>query len=132
MARIAWVNLPNGKHIVIALTSIFGIGKTTAAQILDKVGIKLSTKTQDLSESQLDLIRDEIKAMSNPDAGEEEVRLVEWDLRRLISNNIKRLQEINCYRGIRHRKRLPVRWQSTKTNARTRKGKSVAIAGKKK
>lgn len=131
MARIAWVNLPNGKHIVIALTSIFGIGKTTATKILNKVGIELSTKAQELSESQLDLIRDEIKAMGNPEAGDE-VKLVEWDLRREISNNIKRLQEINCYRGIRHRKRLPVRWQSTKTNARTRKGKSVAIAGKKK
>lgn len=132
MARIAWVNLPNGKHIVIALTAIFGIGKTTATKILNKVGIELATKTQDLSESQLDLIRDEIKAMSNLEAGEGEVKLFEWDLRREISNNIKRLQEINCYRGIRHRKRLPLRGQSTKTNARTRKGKSVAIAGKKK
>lgn len=119
--RIAWVVLPSGKHAEIALTYIYGIGRTTSGQILDKVKIERTKKIDDLSEAELDLIRDEIKNS-----------MVEWDLRRFVSGNIKRLQEIRCYRGIRHQKRLPVRGQSTKTNARTRKGKSVAIAGKKK
>lgn len=122
MARIAWVNLPNGKHAEIALTYIYGIGRVVANQILAKVGIDKTTKIETISEVDLDRIRDEIK----------ESYVVEWDLRRLIAGNIKRLQEINCYRGQRHRKRLPVRGQSTKTNAKTRKGKSVAVAGKKK
>lgn len=121
MARIAWVNLPNGKHVEIALTYIYGIGRTTSVEILEKVKIEKTRKIETLSEDELDKIRDEIKS-----------HIVEWDLRRLIVGNIKRLQEINCYRWQRHRKRLPVRGQSTKTNARTRKGKSVAIAGKKK
>jgi len=120
MARIAWVNLPKGKHIVIALTYIYGVGKTTSEKILEKVKIKWSTKIDDIQESDLDKIRDELKN-----------HLVEWDLRRLVAWNIKRLKEIRCYRGLRHQKRLPVRWQSTKTNARTRKGKSTAVAGKK-
>ena len=122
MARIAWVNLPNGKHAEIALTYIYGIGRTSANEILAKVWIQNTIKIELLSEADLDKIRDEIK----------ESHVVEWDLRRLISGNIKRLQEINCYRGQRHRKRLPVRGQNTKTNAKTRKGKSVAITGKKK
>ena len=122
MARIAWVNLPNGKHAVIALTYIYGVGRTTASEILSKVKIEETRKIETLSEEELDLIRSEIK----------ENVLVEGDLRRLVVGNIKRLQEINCYRGQRHRKRLPVRGQNTKRNARTRKGKSVAIAGKKK
>lgn len=121
MARIAWVNLPNGKHVEIALTYIYGIGRSVSNDILVKVGIEKTRKIETLSEDELDKIREEIKSY-----------VVEWDLRRLISSNIKRLQEINCYRGQRHRKRLPVRGQSTKTNARTRKGKSVAIANKKK
>lgn len=121
MARIAWVNLPNGKHVVIALTYVYGIGESTSKAILDKVKIERTRKIETLSEDELDIIRDEIKNY-----------LVEWDLRRFVSLNIKRLQEINSYRGQRHRKRLPVRGQRTKTNARTRKGKSVAIAGKKK
>ncbi len=121
MARIAWVNLPNGKHVEIALTYIYGIGRSVSNTILQKVGIEKTRKIETLSEDELDLIREEIKLL-----------LVEWDLRRLVASNIKRLQEINCYRGQRHRKRLPVRGQSTKTNARTRKGKSVAIANKKK
>ncbi len=121
MARIAGVNLPNGKHAEIALTYIYGIGRTTAQKVLDDVKIERSRKIDELSETELDLIRDKLKEF-----------IVEWDLRRLISGNIKRLQEIRCYRGIRHQKRLPVRGQSTKTNARTRKGRSVAIAGKKK
>lgn len=122
MARIAWVNLPKGKHVEIALTYIYGIGRTAANEILNKVGIEKTTKIETISEEDLDKIREEIKAS----------HVVEWDLRRLVAGNIKRLQEINCYRGQRHRKRLPVRGQSTKTNARTRKGKSTAIAGKKK
>lgn len=122
MARIAWINLPNGKHVEIALTYIYGIGRTASNDILKKVWIEKTTKIDTLSETDLDKIREEIKANY----------VVEWDLRRMIAGNIKRLQEINCYRGQRHKKRLPVRWQSTKTNARTRKGKSVAIAWKKK
>ena len=122
MARIAWVNLPKGKHVEIALTYIYGIGRTAANEILVKVWIEKTTKNETLSEADLDKIRDEIK----------ENYVVEWDLRRLVAGNIKRLQEINCYRGQRHRKRLPVRGQNTKTNSKTRKGKSTAIAGKKK
>ena len=122
MARIAWVNLPNGKHAEIALTYIYGIGKTVSNEILTKIGIEKTRKIETLSEDELDQVRDEIKSSI----------LVEWDLRRLVVGNIKRLQEINCYRGQRHRKRLPVRGQRTKTNAKTRKGKSSAIAGKKK
>ena len=121
MARIAWINLPNGKHVEIALTYIYGIWRTTSAQILDKLKMEKTKKIEEFSEIELDKIRDEIKNY-----------VVEWDLRRLVNSNIKRLQEINCYRWQRHRKRLPVRWQSTKTNARTRKGRSTAIAWKKK
>lgn len=121
MARIAWVNLPNGKHVEIALTYVYWIWRTTSQKILDKLGIKRNLKIETISEDDLDKIRDEIKTF-----------IVEWDLRRLINGNIKRLKEIRCYRGVRHQKRLPLRGQSTKTNARTRKGKSVAIAWKKK
>lgn len=122
MARIAWVNLPKGKHVEIAITYIYGIGRTTAQKLLDKVWIERNLKIETLSEEQLDIIRDEIKSTV----------LVEWDLRRLVSSNINRLKEIRCYRGIRHKAGLPVRGQSTKTNAKTRKGKSSAVAGKKK
>ncbi len=122
MARIAWVNLPNGKHVEIALTYIYGIGRTTAQKMLDKVWIARNLKIETLTEEQLDVIRDLIKAEST----------VEWDLRRLVTSNIKRLREIRCYRGMRHKVGLPVRGQSTKTNAKTRKGKSTAVAGKKK
>lgn len=120
MARIAWVNLPNGKHVEIALTYVYGIGRSTAVKVLEKVGIERTRKIETLSENELDTIREELKQY-----------LVEWDLRRMITLNIKRLQEINCYRGIRHRKKLPVRGQRTRTNARTRKGKAIAVAGKK-
>lgn len=120
MARIAWVNLPNGKHVVIALTYVYGIGLTTSTQILEKLKIEKTLKIETLSEDVLDKIRDEIKE-----------HIVEWDLRRLVNGNIKRLKEIRCYRGLRHQKRLPTRGQNTKTNARTRKGKSMAIAWKK-
>lgn len=122
MARIAWVNLPNGKHIEIALTYIYGIGRSDANKILSKVWIEKTTKIDDISEADLDKIREEIR----------QNHLVEWDLRRFVAWNIKRLQEINCYRGLRHKKRLPVRWQNTRTNARTRKWKATAIANKKK
>ena len=121
MARISGVNLPNGKHTEIALTYIYGIGRSLSQSILDSVKIERTRKIEDLNEAELDLIREAIKGY-----------IVEWDLRRLISWNIKRLQEIRCYRWIRHQKRLPVRGQNTKTNSRTRKGKSVAIAAKKK
>lgn len=121
MTRIAGVNLPNGKHSEIALTYIFGVGRPLAQKILDTLGIERNKKIDLLSEAELDTIREELKKY-----------LIEGDLRREISQNIKRLQEINCYRGQRHKKRLPVRGQRTKTNARTRKGKAVAIAGKKK
>jgi len=121
MARIAWVNLPNGKHVEIALTYIYGIWRSLSNTILKKVWIEKTRKIETLSEDELDKIRDEIKNI-----------LVEWDLRRVVASNIKRLQEIRCYRWERHKKWLPVRWQNTKTNARTRKGKAVAIANKKK
>jgi small subunit ribosomal protein S13 len=121
MARIAWVNLPNGKHVEIALTYIYWIWRPTSNIILERLGIDKTRKIETISEDELDKIREEVKSF-----------LVEWDLRRFVSLNIKRLQEINSYRGQRHKKRLPVRGQRTKTNARTRKGKSTAIAGKKK
>ena len=121
MARIAWVNLPNGKHIEIALTYIYGIWRTLSREILDKLKMEKTKKIEEFSEADLDKVRDEIKNY-----------IIEWDLRRLIAWNIKRLKEINCYRWQRHRKRLPVRGQNTKTNAKTRKGKSVAITWKKK
>lgn len=121
MARIAWVNLPNGKHVEIALTYIYWIWRPTSNIILERLGIEKTKRIETISEDDLDKIREEVKSF-----------LVEGDLRRFVSLNIKRLQEINSYRGQRHKKRLPVRGQRTKTNARTRKGKSTAIAGKKK
>ncbi|OIP54268.1 30S ribosomal protein S13 [Candidatus Gracilibacteria bacterium CG2_30_37_12] len=121
MVRIAGVNLPNGKHADIALMYLYGVGRPLAITILDALGIEKTTKIDLLPEADLDRIRDELKKY-----------IIEGDLRREVSTNIKRFQEINCYRGQRHKKRLPVRGQRTKTNARTRKGKAVAIAGKKK
>jgi small subunit ribosomal protein S13 len=111
MARIAGVNIPDNKHAVISLTYVYGIGRTTAKKLCATVGIEESTKVSDLSEDQLDQLRNEISAMS-----------VEGDLRREVSMNIKRLLDLGCNRGLRHRKSLPVRGQRTKTNARTRKG----------
>ncbi len=111
MARIAGVNIPDNKHAVISLTYIFGVGRTTAAQLCQAVGIEQSSKIGDLSEEQLDAIRGEVAKLS-----------VEGDLRREVNMNIKRLMDLGCYRGIRHRRSLPVRGQRTKTNARTRKG----------
>lgn len=116
MARIAGVNLPNHQHILIALTSIYGIGKTTSRNICNEVGIPTNTKLKELSESQLDVLRDNIAKLN-----------IEGDLRREISMNIKRLMDLGCYRGLRHKKGLPVRGQRTRTNARTRKGPRKAI-----
>lgn len=120
MARIAGVNLPRNKRVEIALTYVFGIGRPTSNKILSTLKINRDKKTEELSEDVLDLIRDEIKKLK-----------VEGDLRREVGFNIKRLQEINCYRGLRHKKRLPVRGQRTKTNSRTRKGKRQTVANKK-
>ncbi len=111
MARIAGVNIPENKHIVISLRYVFGIGSTTAHAICEKTGIEPSTKTSELSPEQLDNVRAEVAKVPN-----------EGDLRREISMNIKRLMDLGCNRGIRHRRSLPVRGQRTKTNARTRKG----------
>ena len=121
MARIAGVDLPNDKRIEIALTYIYGIGKTNAASILKETGINPDTRVKDLTEDEVAQIRDQI----------ENNYTVEGDLKREVALNIKRLQEIGCFRGRRHRNKLPVRGQRTKTNARTRKGKAIAIAGKK-
>ena len=122
MARIAGVDIPNNKRIEIALTYIYGIGLKSAQDILAKTGIDPDTRAKDLSEAEIAQLRDEIEANYR----------VEGDLRREVSMNIKNLVEINCYRGIRHRKGLPVRGQRTKTNARTRKGPVKTIANKKK
>ena len=122
MARIAGVDLPNDKRIEIALTYIFGIGKTNAASIIKDTGINPDTRVKDLSEEEVAKIRDQI----------ENNYTVEGDLKREVALNIKRLTEIGCYRGRRHRNKLPVRGQRTKTNARTRKGPKRTVAGKKK
>ena len=122
MARIAGVDIPNNKRIEIALTYIYGIGKKSANDILVTTGINPDTRTKDLSESEIAKPRDEIELHYS----------VEGDLRREVALNIKRMIEINCYRGVRHRKGLPVRGQRTKTNARTRKGPAKTIANKKK
>lgn len=122
MARIAGVDLPREKRVEIGLTYIFGIGRATADEILSKTGINPDTRVKDLSETEVAQLRDYI----------EHNLKVEGDLRREVSLNIKRLVEIGCYRGVRHRKGLPVRGQRTKTNARTRKGPKKTIANKKK
>ena len=122
MARIAGVDIPNQKRVEIALTYIYGIGRKSANDILVKTGTAPDTRAKDLTEEQISKLRDEI----------ENNYVVEGDLRRDVALNIKRLVEINCYRGIRHRKGLPVRGQRTKTNARTRKGPAKTIANKKK
>ena len=122
MARIAGVNIPTNKRVVIALTYIHGIGPTTAKQITQKLGIDQSRRVQDLSDQEVLQIREAI------DAG----YAVEGDLRRETAMNIKRLMDLACYRGLRHRRGLPVHGQRTHTNARTRKGPAKPIAGKKK
>ena len=122
MARIAGVDIPNQKRVEIALTYIYGIGQTSAKAILAKTGINPDTRAKDLTEAEIAKLRDEIEAHYT----------VEGDLRRDVALNIKNMVEINCYRGIRHRKGLPIRGQRTKTNARTRKGPAKTIANKKK
>lgn len=121
MARIAGVNLPDGKQAEISLMYLYGVGRPLAQKILDKLSIPRNAKMGSLTEAQLDLIRDELKKI-----------VIEGDLRREVATNIKRLQEIGSYRGSRHKKHLPVRGQRTKTNARTRKGKVVTVMNKKK
>ena len=122
MARIAGVDIPNNKRIEIALTYIYCVGRKSANDILAKTGIDPDTRAKDLTDEDVAKLRDVI----------ENHYTVEGDLRREVGLNIKRMQEINCYRGIRHRKGLPVRGQRTKTNARTRKGPAKTIANKKK
>ena len=122
MARIAGVDIPNNKRIEFALTYIYGIGVKSARDILEKTGINPDTRAKDLTEAEVAKLREEIETSYR----------VEGDLRREVALNIKRLNEISCYRGIRHRKGLPVRGQRTKTNARTRKGPKKTIANKKK
>ena len=122
MARIAGVDIPNNKRVEIALTYIYGIGRKSANDILAQTGIDPDKRAQDLNEDEIAKLRDVI----------ENSYTVEGDLRREVALNIKNMVEINCYRGIRHRKGLPVRGQRTKTNARTRKGPAKTIANKKK
>ena len=122
MARIAGVDIPNNKRVEIALTYIYGIGRKIANQILAATGINPDTRAKDLTEEEIAKLRDVIESSYT----------VEGDLRREVGLNIKRMVEVNCYRGIRHRKGLPVRGQRTKTNARTRKGPAKTIANKKK
>ena len=122
MARIAGVDIPNNKRVEIALTYIYGIGRKSAQDILQQTGINPDTRAKDLTEQEVALLRDEIEAHYT----------VEGDLRRNVAMDIKRLIEIGSYRGMRHRKRLPVRGQRSKTNARTRKGPAKTIANKKK
>ena len=111
MARVGGINIPDNKHVDVSLTHIYGIGRKTAQKICDKLNNKYSKKVSELSEDQLDKIRDELKEMK-----------IEGDLRRDVNFNIKRLMDLGCYRGVRHRRSLPLRGQRTKTNARTRKG----------
>lgn len=122
MIRISGVNIPDNKNVEFALCYIHGIGLTTAKTIVGKLEINPFTKAKDLTEEQVKAIRDEIQ----------ESHLVEGELRKKVAMDIKRLTDLGCYRGVRHRKRLPVRGQRTHTNARTRRGKAIPIAGKKK
>lgn len=122
MARIAGVNIPTNKRVIIALQYIHGIGATKAKEIVEKVNIEPSRRVNELSDSEVMQVREMI----------DRDYMVEGDLRRQVSMNIKRLMDLGCYRGLRHRRGLPVRGQRTHTNARTRKGPAKAIAGKKK
>jgi len=122
MARISGVNIPTNKKIQVALTYIFGIGPTIASDICQGASIDITKRVNELNDDEITKIRELVELNYS----------VEGDLRRKISMNIKRLTDLGCYRGLRHRKKLPVRGQRTHTNARTRKGKAIAIAGKKK
>lgn len=121
MARFAGVNIPQNKRVVVALTYIYGIGPTTAAKICESAGIPGERRVNDMTDAELSQVRSII----------DNDLTVEGDLRREVSGNIKRLMDMGCYRGLRHRKNLPVRGQRTRTNARTRKGPAKPIAGKK-
>ncbi|HEX3062551.1 MAG TPA: 30S ribosomal protein S13 [Usitatibacter sp.] len=116
MARIAGINIPNHQHAAIALTAIYGIGRSRARDICDAAGVKHSSKIKDLTDAEMDKLREQVGKFS-----------VEGDLRRETSMNIKRLMDLGCYRGVRHKKGLPVRGQRTRTNARTRKGPRKAV-----
>jgi small subunit ribosomal protein S13 len=116
MARIAGINIPNQQHAAIALTAIYGIGRSRARSICESAGVEHSTKVKDLTDAQMDKIREQVGKFT-----------VEGDLRRETSMNIKRLMDLGCYRGVRHKKGLPVRGQRTRTNARTRKGPRKAV-----
>ncbi|MEY4428610.1 MAG: hypothetical protein RLZZ182_1299 [Pseudomonadota bacterium] len=120
MARIAGINIPPHKHTEIGLTSIYGVGRTTAQKICSAAGIPFDKKVKDLTDADLEKIREEVGKLT-----------IEGDLRRETTMNIKRLMDLGCYRGFRHRRGLPMRGQRTRTNARTRKGPRKAIAGKK-
>jgi len=121
MARIAGVNIPNHQHTEIALTAIFGVGRTRAQKICDAAGVARTAKIKDLTDADMDRLREEVGKFT-----------IEGDLRREVTMNIKRLMDLGCYRGVRHRRGLPVRGQRARTNARTRKGpRKAAIAGKK-
>ena len=122
MARIAGVDLPRNKRIEVAMTYIYGIGRSTSQNILSQAGVDFNARTDDLTESELVKIRELVDKSSN----------VEGDLRRELTMNIKRLMDLGCYRGLRHRRGLPVRGQNTKNNSRTRKGPKKTVAGKKK
>jgi small subunit ribosomal protein S13 len=122
LARIAGIDLPRNKRIEVALTYIYGIGRSSSQEILSKAGVEMNTRTDDLTEAEVAKIREVIDREGK----------VEGDLRREVSMNIKRLMDLGCYRGLRHRRGLPVRGQKTKTNARTRKGPRKTVAGKKK
>ena len=122
MARIAGIDLPRNKRIEVALTYIYGVGRSTSQVILSKAGVDFNTRSDDLTEEEVAKIRKVIDSECK----------VEGDLRREVTMNIKRLMDLGCYRGLRHRRGLPVRGQKTKTNARTRKGPRKTVAGKKK
>lgn len=121
MARIAGVNIPNHQHIIIGLTAIYGIGRPRAQEICDKAGVESSKKVKDLNDAELEKLREALNGY-----------LIEGDLRREVSMSVKRLMDLGCYRGLRHRRGLPVRGQRTRTNARTRKGPRKAAQALKK
>ncbi|AOF80505.1 MULTISPECIES: 30S ribosomal protein S13 [unclassified Methyloversatilis] len=121
MARIAGVNIPNHQHTEIALTAIFGVGRSRSQKICDAAGVTRTAKIKDLSEAEMDRLREEVGKFT-----------IEGDLRREVTMNIKRLMDLGCYRGVRHRRGLPLRGQRTRTNARTRKGPRKSISGGKK